>query len=258
MSFSGNQYPNNAEKVITTQGDLVRGNSSGERERLGIGSANQVLQSNGTTESWQTLSTADSVLTTQGDILYQNASGLARLGQSTDGHVLTTKGAAANPVWAAVSSSGWSQLASVNLSGGAASTLTATLSSATKSFLDINIWGGFASADILGCRMGNGSVSTASVYADNISQIGGTNTATTGNYSDFNNSITGSNFYVKIFYNNNSVDLNSWVGTMTSNNLQWRFSGYFNSSVQIDKFEIFGSDGSNDLGTATNMVVYGI
>jgi len=101
MSFSGNQYPNNAEKVITTQGDLVRGNSSGERERLGIGSANQVLQSNGTTESWQTLSTADSVLTTQGDILYQNASGLARLGQSTDGYVLTTKGAAANPEWAA-------------------------------------------------------------------------------------------------------------------------------------------------------------
>ena len=95
MSFSGNQYPNNAEKVITTQGDLVRGNSSGERERLGIGSANQVLQSNGTTESWQTLSTADSVLTTQGDILYQDASGLARLGQSTDGHVLTTKGAGA-------------------------------------------------------------------------------------------------------------------------------------------------------------------
>ena len=80
---------------------MVRGNSSGERERLGIGSANQVLQSNGTTESWQTLSTADSVLTTQGDILYQDASGLARLGQSTDGHVLTTKGAGANPVWAA-------------------------------------------------------------------------------------------------------------------------------------------------------------
>ncbi len=103
MSFSGNQYPNYAEKVITTRGDIVRGSSTGARERLGIGSANKVLQSDGTDPAWATLSTAASVLTTQGDILYESASGLARLGQSTDGFVLTTKGAAANPVWAAVS-----------------------------------------------------------------------------------------------------------------------------------------------------------
>ena len=103
MSFSGNQYPNYAEKVITTRGDIVRGSSTGARERLGIGSANKVLQSDGTDPAWATLSTADSTLTTQGDILYESASGLARLGQSTDGFVLTTKGAAANPVWAAVS-----------------------------------------------------------------------------------------------------------------------------------------------------------
>ena len=131
MSFSGNQYPNNAEKVITTQGDLVRGNSSGERERLGIGSANQVLQSNGTTESWQTLSTAASVLTTQGDILYQDASGLARLGQSTDGHVLTTKGAAANPVWAEVSGA---TLTDNSITG-------ATNNQTTTSTSDINMTG---------------------------------------------------------------------------------------------------------------------
>ena len=103
MSFSGNQYPSYANKVITTRGDIVRGSSTGERERLGIGSANKVLQSDGTDCDWETLSLADSTLSTQGDILYQNASGLARLGQSTDGFVLTTKGAAANPVWAAVS-----------------------------------------------------------------------------------------------------------------------------------------------------------
>ena len=81
----------------------MRGSSTGERERLGLGSANQVLQSDGTDCDWETLALADSTLTTQGDVLYQGASGLARLGQSTDGHVLTTKGAAANPVWAAVS-----------------------------------------------------------------------------------------------------------------------------------------------------------
>lgn len=101
MSFNGDQYPNFAAKVITTRGDIVRGSSTGERERLGLGSANQVLQSDGTDIDWETLALADSTLTTQGDILYQNASGLARLGQSTDGYVLTTKGAAANPVWAA-------------------------------------------------------------------------------------------------------------------------------------------------------------
>jgi hypothetical protein len=101
LSFAGNQYPNYADKVITTRGDMVRGDASGDRERLGIGSANQILQSDGTDPAWATLSTADSVLTTQGDILYEGAAGLARLGQSTDGHVLTTKGAAANPVWAA-------------------------------------------------------------------------------------------------------------------------------------------------------------
>mgnify|MGYP003661155530 CR=1 FL=1 len=103
MSFNGNQYEIYADKVITTKGDIVRGNSAGERERYGIGSANQVLQVSSGEPSWQTLSTAGSVLTTQGDVLYHNASGLARLGQSTDGHVLTTKGASADPVWAAVS-----------------------------------------------------------------------------------------------------------------------------------------------------------
>ena len=103
MSFAGDQYAQFASKVITTRGDIIRGNSSGARERLGVGSANQVLQSDGTDADWSTLSLAGSTLTTQGDVLYQNASGLARLGQSTDGHVLTTKGAAANPVWAAVS-----------------------------------------------------------------------------------------------------------------------------------------------------------
>ena len=99
MSFNGNLY-SKAKDVITTQGDLRRGDASGNAERLAIGASGKVLQSNGTTESWETLTTGDSVLTTQGDILYEGASGLARLGQSTDGFVLTTKGAGANPVWA--------------------------------------------------------------------------------------------------------------------------------------------------------------
>ena len=100
MGYSGNMYAQ-ATEVITSQGDLRRGDSSGNPERLAIGSSGKVLQSNGTTESWETLSLADTVLTTQGDILYEGASALARLPQSTDGFLLTTKGAGANPVWAA-------------------------------------------------------------------------------------------------------------------------------------------------------------
>jgi hypothetical protein len=98
MGYNGNLNAR-ATEVITTQGDLRRGDSSGNPERLAIGSANQVLQSNGTTESWVTLSTGDSVLTTQGDILYENSSGLARLGAGTAGKFLTTQGTGANPTY---------------------------------------------------------------------------------------------------------------------------------------------------------------
>lgn len=52
MSFSGNQYPDYADKVITTRGDIVRGSSTGARERLGIGSNTYVLTSDGTDPSW--------------------------------------------------------------------------------------------------------------------------------------------------------------------------------------------------------------
>ena len=100
MGYSGNMYAQ-ATEVITSQGDLRRGDSSGNPERLAIGSSGKFLKSNGTTESWETITTADSTLTTQGDILYEGASGLARLGQSTSNYTLATKGASANPAWQA-------------------------------------------------------------------------------------------------------------------------------------------------------------
>jgi len=52
LSFAGNQYPNFADKVITTRGDIVRGDSSGDRERYGIGAANYVLTSDGNDPTW--------------------------------------------------------------------------------------------------------------------------------------------------------------------------------------------------------------
>jgi len=107
LGFNGDLYQESgADVVMTTKGDTVRYDS--ERERLGIGSTGQVLTVASSLPTWATLTTADSVLTTQGDVLYEGASGLARLGQSTDGYVLTTKGAGANPVWAEVSAGGGS------------------------------------------------------------------------------------------------------------------------------------------------------
>jgi len=60
MGYSGNMYAQ-ATEVITSQGDLRRGDSSGNPERLAIGANNFVLSSNGTTESWAAASTPTNV-----------------------------------------------------------------------------------------------------------------------------------------------------------------------------------------------------
>ena len=115
MSFDGDLYPEaGASKVITSKGDLVRGNASGDRERYGIGSTNQILQVKSGTVSWETLSTAGSILTTQGDILFQDASGLQRLAAGTSGDFLKTQGTGADPVWASAGSD-WTLLDSTVL-----------------------------------------------------------------------------------------------------------------------------------------------
>ena len=53
MGFNGDLYPDNASKVITSKGDLVRGDASGNRERYGIGSTGQVLSVASGTVAWQ-------------------------------------------------------------------------------------------------------------------------------------------------------------------------------------------------------------
>jgi len=109
MSFNGDLYPSaGADVVMTTKGDMVDFNTA--RQRLAIGSANQILQVKSSLPSWETLSTAGSVLTTQGDVLYEGAAGLARLGFGTSGDVLTTKGTGANPVWETPSGGGQIEL----------------------------------------------------------------------------------------------------------------------------------------------------
>ena len=72
MSFDGDLYPTaGASSVMTTKGDMVDFDTA--RQRLGIGSANQILQVKSSLPSWETVPLADTVLTTAGDILYENA-----------------------------------------------------------------------------------------------------------------------------------------------------------------------------------------
>lgn len=85
--------------VITTQGDVIIGGAGGIASRLGIGTAKQVLKSQGAGANPIWGNEADITLTTRGDILYRNATVLARLPAGTSGQVLKTKGAAADPVW---------------------------------------------------------------------------------------------------------------------------------------------------------------
>jgi len=98
MSFNGDLYPTaGADVVMTTKGDMVDYNTS--RQRLAIGSSNQILQVKSALPSWETVDLADTVLTTAGDILYENNTPeLARLPKGSDTQVLTL--ASGLPSWA--------------------------------------------------------------------------------------------------------------------------------------------------------------
>ena len=62
MGFSGNGY-STASTVITSESDLRIGNSSGQAERLSIGSSGKVLESTGTTAICQTLAAGGATVT---------------------------------------------------------------------------------------------------------------------------------------------------------------------------------------------------
>jgi len=143
MSFNGDLYPTaGADVVMTTSGDMVK-YESGARKRLGIGSANQILQVKSSLPSWETLSTAGSILTTQGDVLIEGAAGLERLGQSTDGFVLTTKGASANPVWAAAGGGKAVALGASSVTAGTSMSVTGLSASLDNDYSSIQInWNG--------------------------------------------------------------------------------------------------------------------
>jgi hypothetical protein len=104
LGFNGDLYPSaGASVVMTTSGDMVK-YQSGARARLGIGSANQILQVKSSLPSWETVDLADTVLTTAGDVLYENATPeLARLAKGTQYNNLQM--GSALPAWASSSTS---------------------------------------------------------------------------------------------------------------------------------------------------------
>jgi len=103
LSFSGDLYPTaGATSVLTTKGDMVDYDTA--RQRLAIGSANQILQVKSNLPSWETVDLADTVLTTAGDVLYENATPeLARLPKGTQYNNLQM--GSALPAWSASSTS---------------------------------------------------------------------------------------------------------------------------------------------------------
>ena len=160
MSFNGDLYPTaGADVVMTTKGDMVDYDTS--RQRLGIGSANQILQVKSSLPSWETVDLADTVLTTAGDILYENNTPeLARLPKGSDADVLTL--ASGLPSWSAPAGGGaWELLDSYDSSGTNSSyTYTETLSSANYSLWGFTFQGDCTATLAMQMRLNNSSANS--------------------------------------------------------------------------------------------------
>lgn len=119
-----------AASPVTSEGDLVVGNASGDESRLAIGSSGYYLKSNGTTATW-----AAPILTARGDILTRNSSGETRLPVGTVGQVLSTDGT--DLVWSDPGGGKWERVGDpVSASGDAA--IAWTLSSSYDYSIEID------------------------------------------------------------------------------------------------------------------------
>lgn len=76
--------------VITTQGDLIIGDASGDESRLAIGTSNQLLISNGTTASWATNITLGGTLTVTSDTQFKTEVGFDAIDSVTYNATTTT------------------------------------------------------------------------------------------------------------------------------------------------------------------------
>lgn len=114
----------------TTQGDIiVRGAASDER--LGIGTAGQVLKVNGTGDGLVWANDAGTALTTRGDLLTRDATDEVRIPIGTAGQVLQVNAGGTDPEWATLGTMSAQNANAVNISGGTISGLTAPLAIAS-------------------------------------------------------------------------------------------------------------------------------
>jgi len=155
MSFDGDLYPEaGATSVMTTKGDMV--DFDAIRQRLAIGSANQILQVKSALPSWQTVPLADTVLTTGGDLLYEDATpALARLPIASNGDVLTLAGGL--PSWVTPAGGATTTVRSSHLTSSLTTTsttmvdsgLTFTCGSSGKIFCNMALQHQFSASDNL-------------------------------------------------------------------------------------------------------------
>tara|TARA_B000000460_G_scaffold221188_1_gene173150 strand:+ start:506 stop:1327 length:822 start_codon:yes stop_codon:yes gene_type:complete len=271
MSFDGDLYPTaGADVVMTTKGDMVDYNTA--RQRLGIGSANQILQVKSGLPSWETLSTAGSVLTTQGDILYENASGLARLGFGTSGDVLTTKGTGADPVWSTPSSGQVSLLETVTLGSANANVAKASMTYSTADYAYwIIAFSGKAEtneASALEFRINNLSANYGYTVTENYNgTITGTagsitteiplmsTTVHTGNTQAMNVIVTIQSSTVGYRYYNIVSDC--WIASNTNDTNHVIGGQAGTPSTTFSKFDFFLSTGNN-FETDSSAALYGV
>ena len=96
-----------ATTVMSVKGDMVDFDTT--RQRLAIGTENQILLTKSNLPTWSPSST--SVLSTTGDLLYASAANtLARLAGGTSGDVLTANGAGVAPSYQTPSAGGGGKL----------------------------------------------------------------------------------------------------------------------------------------------------
>ncbi len=88
--------PLGGQSPITTEGDLIVGNASGEESRLAIGTVGQILSSTGTTANW--IDFVPSPTTTQGDLIFRGPTTDERLALGGPNQLLTAS--LGGPIWA--------------------------------------------------------------------------------------------------------------------------------------------------------------
>jgi hypothetical protein len=88
-----------SQNILTTAGDLIFADASGNIARIPVGSNDQILKIVAGLPNWATVTYIDDPTTTLGDILYRDGSGVTRLAIGSDGQVLKVVGGV--PTWAA-------------------------------------------------------------------------------------------------------------------------------------------------------------